>query len=174
MVEKFNNTYRVPSARLRGYDYSQNGMYFVTICTNHHAHYFGTVETQYLASQNNTQTVGRTQHLASNATPSTTGTQNIASNTLPSTTETQNIESLQNDNKFGPQSQNLASVIRGFKIGVTKFCNSNNIPFGWQTRFHEHIIRNMVEYLKIEQYIINNPSKWLSDCFYQEELTAKI
>ena len=36
--------------------------------------------------------------------------------------ETQNFASLQSKpaNRFGPQSKNLASIIRGFKIGVTK------------------------------------------------------
>ncbi|HSO88281.1 MAG TPA: hypothetical protein VLQ91_17135, partial [Draconibacterium sp.] len=38
-------------------------------------------------------------------------------------------------NIFGPQSQNLASIIRGYKIGVTKFARNNNIPFAWQPRF---------------------------------------
>jgi len=30
--DKFKNKYRVSSTRLTGYDYSQNGLYFITIC----------------------------------------------------------------------------------------------------------------------------------------------
>jgi uncharacterized protein YlxP (DUF503 family) len=32
MPEKFKNKYTIKSARLQNYDYSQNGIYFVTIC----------------------------------------------------------------------------------------------------------------------------------------------
>lgn len=39
--ELYNDTYRVASARLRGYDYGQNGAYFVTVCTRHRTCFFG-------------------------------------------------------------------------------------------------------------------------------------
>lgn len=55
--------------------------------------------------------------------------------------ETQNVAS-----HFGPQSQNLASVIRGFKIGVTKYCRQyTNVYAPWQSRFFDKIIRNKNE-----------------------------
>ncbi|HSO87551.1 MAG TPA: hypothetical protein VLQ91_13430, partial [Draconibacterium sp.] len=69
-------------------------------------------------------------------------------------------------NIFGPQSQNLASIIRGYKIGVTKFARNNNIPFAWQPRFHDHIVRNHESFLRISNYIINNPVNWQDDKFY--------
>ena len=69
-------------------------------------------------------------------------------------------------NKFGPQSKNLASVIRGFKSAVTTFARKNDIPFDWQTRFHDHIIRTDDEYYRIADYIINNPGNWQQDKFY--------
>ena len=37
-MEKFKNKYRVESARLYGYDYGQNGAYFITICTKDRFH----------------------------------------------------------------------------------------------------------------------------------------
>ena len=36
----------------------------------------------------------------------------------------------------------------------------------WQRSFHDHIIRNEKEYLKIWEYIDNNPISWEMDCFY--------
>lgn len=42
-MEKFQNKYRIPSSRLKGYDYGSHGMYFVTICTKNKNHYFGTI-----------------------------------------------------------------------------------------------------------------------------------
>ena len=82
--------------------------------------------------------------------------------------ETQNFASLQHKNKFGPQSQNLASIIRGYKTGVTKYARNNNINFTWQSRFHDHIIRNSKSYQRIKHYIINNPGKWLDDSLNNE------
>lgn len=70
-------------------------------------------------------------------------------------------------NEFGPQSKNLASIIRGFKSSVTTFAHKNNIKFGWQSRFHDHIIRNDTEYNRIRTYIINNPANWPQDKFYK-------
>lgn len=69
-------------------------------------------------------------------------------------------------NQFGPQSKNLASIVRGFKIGVTKNARKIDINFGWQTRFHDHIIRNDTEYQRIATYINNNPANWQHDKFY--------
>jgi len=43
MSEKFKNKYRVASARLSGYDYSQNGAYFITIVTQQFEHFFGKI-----------------------------------------------------------------------------------------------------------------------------------
>ena len=70
------------------------------------------------------------------------------------------------NNRFGPQSRNLASVMRGFKIGVTKFSRQNRIPFEWQPRYYEHLIRNMDELYFIMDYIENNVAKWEEDGFY--------
>ncbi|HEX9970706.1 MAG TPA: transposase, partial [bacterium] len=41
--ELFKNRYRVKSARLPDWDYSFNGYYFITICTQNREHYFGEI-----------------------------------------------------------------------------------------------------------------------------------
>ena len=40
----YQDKYRIASTRLPGYDYGQDGMYFVTICTQNRQHYFGNIE----------------------------------------------------------------------------------------------------------------------------------
>ncbi len=70
-------------------------------------------------------------------------------------------------NKFGPQSKNLASIVRGFKIGVTKNARKINPTFMWQSRFYDHIIRNEESFQEITKYIRNNPQNWKDDRFYQ-------
>lgn len=43
MTDKFQNKYRIPSARMQTWDYRWNGAYFITICTKNRIHYFGEV-----------------------------------------------------------------------------------------------------------------------------------
>jgi putative transposase len=56
----------------------------------------------------------------------------------------------------------LSTIIRSYKSAVTHFVNENfpEQNFEWQSRFHDHIIRNKREYYRIVQYIRNNPLKW--------------
>lgn len=64
----------------------------------------------------------------------------------------------------------LGAVVRGLKARVTKFAKDNNIPFAWQTRFYDHIVRNQPEMNHIAEYIENNVAKWNLDKFYNNEL----
>ena len=117
------------------------------------------VETQYFASPdekpNRSDNVVETQYFAS---------PNGKSNRDDNVVETQNIASLQTpQNKFGPQSQNLAAIVRGFKIGVTKNARLIHPKFKWQPRFHDHIIRDERAFNAISNYILKNPAKWNSN-----------
>lgn len=56
--------------------------------------------------------------------------------------------------------------MRGFKIGVTKFARQHDLPFGWQARYHDHVIRNAGEHDRIRRYIVDNPQKWAADTFH--------
>ncbi|MBR6063774.1 MAG: hypothetical protein IKP54_06450 [Bacteroidales bacterium] len=60
----------------------------------------------------------------------------------------------------------LSVVVGGLKSAVSRFAHQNNIPFKWQTRFHDHIIRNWNEIKYISQYIENNVIKWEFDKFH--------
>lgn len=66
-------------------------------------------------------------------------------------------------NAFAPQSKNLASIVRGYKTSVATYATKNNIPFAWQPRYHDHIIRSTEEYYRIANYIANNPARWHKD-----------
>ena len=70
--------------------------------------------------------------------------------------------------RFGPQSGNLPSVVRGIKSAVTKYAIEHDIPFAWQSRYHDHIIRNQLEMNRIADYIENNPLRWELDRFYKK------
>lgn len=99
-------------------------------------------------------------------------TQCIASNSNEqnlsvSLKSTPSMASLRTNNKFGPQSKNLASIIRGFKSAVTINARKTNPIFAWQPRFHDHIIRNDESLKRIREYTINNPLKWHLDKYYE-------
>lgn len=72
--------------------------------------------------------------------------------------------------QFGPQSGNLPSVVRGIKSAVTKYALEHDIPFAWQSRYHDHIVRNQLEMNRIADYIENNPMRWELDRFYKKKI----
>jgi len=64
--------------------------------------------------------------------------------------------------------RSIGSIVRGYKIGVTKsFRDNTDIYHVWQRNYHEHIIRSEQSYLRISEYIINNPKVWENDKFYR-------
>ena len=126
-------------------------------------HIHGILEIAKPAPPVETQNFASLPAVVQNFEPESTGIQNFKQES----SETQNFASLQfAKNKFGPQSQNLASVVRGYKTGVKKYATVNNIEFAWQPRFHDHIIRNDEEYYRICNYITENPSNWKKDKFF--------
>jgi REP element-mobilizing transposase RayT len=62
--------------------------------------------------------------------------------------------------QFGPQSKNLASIIRGLKSSVTIQGRRINPDFKWQPGFHEHLIRDADAYNRIAKYIRENVQNW--------------
>jgi putative transposase len=69
-------------------------------------------------------------------------------------------------NKFGPHLKNLGAIMRGFKSSVTTYSKKLNVEFGWQERFHDHIIRSADGFVRISNYILNNPNNWKEDKFF--------
>jgi len=61
-------------------------------------------------------------------------------------------------------SKTIGSIVRGFKIGVTKIMREKGMvgPV-WQRNYYEHIIRNDDALNRIRQYIPNNPRRWQLD-----------
>lgn len=188
-MEKFQNKYRISSARLQNWNYGSPGLYFVTICTKNREHYFGEIEKgemilnelgRFVHSEWEKSTVmrpdmnlglgafvampnhfhgiliiGENEH---NTDPRRDAMHRVSTHNMQSTL-----------NKFGPQSKNLSSIMRGFKSSVTRQARKLNIEFGWQPRYHDHIIRSYEEFIRISNYIINNPANWKEDKFYIDQ-----
>jgi len=63
----------------------------------------------------------------------------------------------------------IGSVIRGFKIGVTKWIRQNtSIHNVWQRNYWERIIRIEPELIGLREYIRSNPERWAMDKLYSE------
>lgn len=147
--------------RLKSYDYSQNGVYFVTICTKERRPYLGKI-------------VGGDAHIAPHMRLSPYGM--IVESYMRSIPGIDIYVIMPNHihmiiRKDGPMwasapTTSLSDDVRSFKILVTK---QSGLSL-FQRSFHDHVIRNESDYRRIWEYIQTNPIKWQQDCFYTEEV----
>ena len=185
MSTKYKNTYRSETTRLKNWDYGSRGFYFVTICTKSKQPYFGRiVRTQ--TGNNVEMQVGNnveTQNFASlRPVQRLTQIGDIANkywNEIPKHFPFVELDAFVimpdhihgilflnrpkyeswRTNSFKPQSENLASIIRGFKAAVKKYAVMNKLEFDWQPRYYDRVIHAESELNIIQQYIANNPAK---------------
>lgn len=169
METKFKNAYRIETTRLKNWDYGSHGLYFVTICTKNKQPYFGritnNVEMQNFASLQPT-IMGNIAQQYWNEIPKhfpfaeldafvimPDHVHGILFLNKPTYTEW-------NPNAFGSQSQNLASIIRGYKAAVKKYATLSNLEFDWQARYYDRVIHEGSELHATRKYIEDNPIKW--------------
>ena len=181
MSKKFKGKYRSETTRLKSWDYSWNGVYFVTICCRDRKCFFGEVINRKMKhSEIGLIAVQCWSEISDHFPFVRLGEYVVMPNHLHGiihieknddghdSVETQDFASLRNSrqqplNKFGPQSQNLASIIRGFKTGVTKSARIICSDFKWQPRYYDHIIRDTESLNTITGYIKGNPENWEED-----------
>ncbi len=64
----------------------------------------------------------------------------------------------------GSLSGSISTIIGQFKSTLSRWCNKNGYAwFAWQSRFHDHVVRDQKDYDRIQEYIINNPTNWTTD-----------
>ena len=165
------------SIRLKNYDYSSNGYYFVTICVQNREKLFGEFVGATLCGRPNNPDKIITKWLLE-------------------------LENKFNDIKIdeyiimpnhihfiikrtgdhiGSTGDHIGSPLRDI-IGWFKTMTTNEyiagvksgkfIPFKgrlWQRNYYEHIIRNYDDYINISEYIQNNPLKWEYDKLFVSE-----
>ena len=160
MSDKYKNRYRVETTRVKWHNYAE-GTYFVTICTKNKVRYFGEIydDTMYFTG------IGEyaescVKEINEHFPIAEVLEYVVMPNHIHLLIHIDSSRLSTDINTFGPQSQNLASIIRGFKVGVTKYARSNNMEFSWQDRYHDHIIRNQNELNRISDYIKNNVINW--------------
>ncbi|PCI25169.1 hypothetical protein COB57_03070 [Candidatus Peregrinibacteria bacterium] len=160
------------SYRLEKHDYSQNGLYFITICTKNRENIFGEIEAGTMMHTPGGEVAKRCVQAVSEHYPDV-----VISDSIVMPNHIHIILKIENgmlaDNKKYHKFQkiiprSIGVIIRGYKIGVTKWFRKNTeIYCVWQKNYYEHIITNTEEYFKISAYIKNNIKNWKEDCLYK-------
>lgn len=147
--------------RLKEYDYSLPGAYFVTICTHNKKHLLSNIVGEGLCPlpKNTLTEIGKEiektiQYINHNYVGVAISKYVIMPNHIHLIVE------LESSGGHGnPPLQNI--------IGQLKSYTTNKYgEILWQRSFHDHIIRNKEDYDKIWEYIDTNVIKWQTDCFY--------
>ena len=155
------------ATRLKNYDYSQNGYYFVTICTHDKKCILSNVVGQGLApAEVQLSEYGKIAN--AEILNLKIRYQNIKIDKyviMPNHIHA--IIIIQNNTAGASPCPTLSDIICTFTSVVTRRCHNINLTLKiWQTSFYDHIIRGENDYQKIKNYIETNPQKWELDCFY--------
>ncbi|OGC82549.1 MAG: hypothetical protein A2W07_01950 [candidate division Zixibacteria bacterium RBG_16_43_9] len=154
--------------RLKEYDYSKCGYYFVTICIIRGVEYFGKIDNEKMVLNQ----YGKIAQEYWSEIPNIYDKVEIDEFIIMPNHIHGIIIIQENDNKRTEQCSVptntesgyglLSKVIKSFKNAVTKKNRQelgvNN--FQWQRSFYDHVIRNEKSLYEIRKYIINNPLKW--------------
>ena len=182
MMPGRNNVNHRRSIRLRDYDHTQNGAYFVTICTLQGVCLFGDVVDGEMVLNDYGAIVWeewqRTAIVRANieldafvVMPNHVhGIIVIVDN--DSTVGATRRVAPTNTRPTGPKAGSLGAIVGQFKSVATKRIRqlshvNVDIPI-WQRNYYEHIIRNEKSFNDIRAYIANNPAKWAEDSFYTQ------
>lgn len=172
--EKFRNTFRISSLRLKEWDYSEEGWYFVTICVKNHACVFGKIKNGICELNE----IGRMVQKFWEATPNHfVSTELDEFIIMPNhlhgiivinkKVETQHccVSTRKSNTFYYLKPASLSVIIRSFKSICTREINKKfpDLHFQWQSRFYEHIIRSTESLEKIQKYIHFNAEKWEDD-----------
>ncbi len=177
-------THQRRSIRLPGYDYTDGGAYFVTICVAHFQHKLGNVinaemqltelgeiaarswsniQTQYPTASTDIFCV-MPNHVHSIISIFNTRRGEVTSPLTAEGGETPPLRQV-----------TLGQVIAYYKFETTKKINELlQMPRRkfWQRNYYERVIRNDREYEAIYNYILANPANWAEDEYHQVEVQA--
>ena len=186
----YKNKYRNDSTRLKGWDYRNDGAYYITICTKDRIHHFGSVENgemflseigkladefwaeipqhfpfvkldEFVIMPNHTH--GILVIDKNRSSKNGDGDDDTGTGTKPPIVDPPKNQQMQ---KISPKPGSISTIIRSFKSVTTKHARKIQPNFAWQPRFHDHIIRNQLSHNNIRNYIKNNPQQWKEDRFY--------
>ena len=155
--------------RLKSWNYSNNGGYFITICTDNRKHILSKI------------CVGDGFSV-----PQLTKTGQIVDDYIKNINLKYSCVTVSeyvimpnhihlllfiDNNGTGNPSPTVGNIIGWFKYNTTKSVNEeyksaeNKL---WQRSYYDHIIRDEKDYMEKRNYILSNPLKWLDDEYYSD------
>lgn len=200
-MKQYNNENGRKNMRLRGYDYSREGLYFLTIVVQHRLHLYGEIENGEMILNDAGRMVEKWYWEIENKYPDKRCDEmvvmpnhfhciieNLETDAhVPSTIANDERGRSDTNEKYGMHNikygATIGDVMDWFKTmttneyirGVARAARCgrpNDWPRFegklWQRSYYDHIIRNEQEYLRISEYIKNNPLKWKDDKFYND------
>ena len=193
MTKKYNpDIHHRRSIRLTGHDYSQSGLYFITLCTIDRTCMFGNVVEgkmqlndigqlveqewlntinirhddvrlhNYIVMPNHFHAIIEIRRGESHSPQSHSSQSHLSQSDSPSITNECNINENDLPQRMKSPSKMVGAIVRGFKGAVSRQLGYSI----WQRNYYEHIIRTDASYRHISNYIENNPTKWQSDKLY--------
>ena len=170
------------SIRLRGYDYSSDGLYFVTVCTHERRLMFGNISGRAMILSPSGEIANRywariTSHFDNVKLHEYT----IMPNHIHGIIEIAGAINQGAINRAPTAAAavggiagtmnpmlcvSLSRIVRWYKGRTTYECRKMQMNFAWQRNYYEHIIRTEQDYIHIAQYIDSNPATWREDRFF--------
>ena len=171
MVEEYPQ--RKPN-RLREYDYSSAGYYFVTVCLKNSKKYFGNIENgNMILSSAGSITKKYWMNIPNHYNSIQLDEFVIMPNHLHGIIIIEDEKlithnKLSSDNPQHRKHNKLSVIIRTFKTLSKRdiINNSEFKDFDWQRSFYDNVVRNEKALAEIREYIQENPLKWHLDKYY--------
>ena len=158
--------------RLKNYDYSSPGAYFITMCTHNRECILSSVvgaihESPVLQLSK----YGKIVDELIGSLPEHLGARIERYVIMPNHVHLIimiNDDSLRAIHESPRQCRSIISKTVGYiKMNASReihrHCPGISV---WQRAFHDHVIRDEADYIKIAKYIEENPVRWQNDCFY--------
>ncbi|MBQ7255256.1 MAG: transposase [Oscillospiraceae bacterium] len=146
--------------RLKSYDYSQNGAYFVTFCTAGKEKILSKIRVgrdALIPPRVELTEIGAVVAQAIGKTKAAYPTVQLASSVIMPNHVHLLLTFDHPDGGMRASRPTLAMVVRAIKTSVTRQIGHSI----WQDSFYEHVIRNEEDFLNTMAYIQNNPAKWI-------------
>jgi len=181
--------YNRRSLRLKYYDYSRAGFYFITICAQNKEHLFGSivegimdlneagemVNTLWFDIVNDFSNVSLHEFVIMpnhiHGIIEIKNNENCVGVPLVGTLDMSNMDGIYNKRAPTRDAPTVGNIIGVFKSRTTntyiKMVKNGTLPpFNkriWQRNYYEHVIRDDVDYERVATYTINNPKTWDDD-----------
>jgi len=168
---------------LKNWDYRNSGAYFITINTKNRYHYFGEVKNgkknlshigiiadiMWYEIKNHSKNIDLGEyvimpdHVHGILILKDRKDDIVKVVACNGSTADKERNKNQHMSSISPKPDSISTIIRSYKSAVTKHAHRLGFEFQWQSKFHDHIIRDEKAFENITTYIKNNPANWEKD-----------